>query len=211
MGGPNVAEEKLITEAERVAVAKTMYADSEHAFIAMRANFTFNYCAQALGRKMEPARLQLNHMHLIANTDDDVLDDCRVLGLQSYGTDKAARAARQKGVARHRNPYLCSFAAAAYQLAWTNDVRGKEVISYVRHAADKDRRTGWTDDAGVRRLVPLWGLRRLVFGNDPEETASESVFHKDWDRYPTSDKVSKCPVCLYICAVLVHQRSLTII
>ena len=145
----------------------------------MRANFTFNYCAQALGRKMEPAHLQLNHMYLIANTDDDILDGCRILGLQSYGTDKAARATRQKAVARHRKPYLCSFAAAAYQLTWTNDARGMVVLPYVRHAMDTDRRKGWTDDAGVRRLVPVWGLRRLVSGNSPEETASESLFHDD--------------------------------
>ena len=138
-----------------------MYADSQHDFIAMRANFTFNYCAQAMGCKMEPARLQLNHMYLIANTDDDIQDDYRVLGLQSYGTNEAARAARQKGVARHRNPYLCSFAAAAYQVAWTNDVRGKEVIPYVRHPMDKDR-WKFVTAAGVRKLVPVWGVRRLV-------------------------------------------------
>ena len=170
VGGSNVAEAKIITEAERVAVIKRMYADREHMFIAMRANFTFNYCAQALGRKMEPACLQLSHMYLINNTDDDILDDCRVLGLQSYGTDKAASQARQKGVARHKNPYLCSFAAAAYQLAWTNDARGKEVMPYIRHAMDSDRRTF---SSAVNRIVPVWGLRRLVFGNDPEMTASE--------------------------------------
>ena len=120
---------------------------------------------------------------------DDILDDCRVLGLQSYGTDKAASQARQKGVARHKNPYLCSFAAAAYQLAWTNDARGKEVMPYIRHAMDSDRRTF---SSAVNRIVPVWGLRRLVFGNDPEMTASEGCLHDDWDRYPTSERVSVC-------------------
>lgn len=191
VGGSNVAEAKLITEAERVAVIKRMYADREHMFIAMRANFTFNYCAQAMGRKMEPSCLQLSHIFLIPGADDDILDDCHVLGLQSYGTDKAARTARQKGVARHRNPYLCSFAAAAYQMAWTNDVRNKDVIPYIKHAMDQDRRKVVKDASGAEKFAPVWSLRRLVFGDDPERTASESVFHKDWNRYPTSETVSE--------------------
>ena len=194
MGKSSAAATKIITEDERVQVVRKMYVDADepkHMYRAMRHNFTFNYCVQALGRIMEPSCIRLSHMSLITDVPDDIADDCRVLGIASFGTDKAARKQREKGVARHKNPHLCAFAAAAYQLAWTNDVRGKEVISYIRHASDPDRGAYVENASGQQVFAPIWTLRHLVFGDDPEMVGSESLFQKDWKAYPTSTQVRK--------------------
>ena len=194
MGKSSAAATKIVTEDERVQVVRKMYVDADqpkHMYRAMRHNFTFNYRVQALGRTMEPSWIQLFHMSLITDAPDDIADDCRVLGIASFGTDKAARKQQEKGVTRHKNPHLCAFAAAAYQLAWTNDVRGKEVISYIRHASDPDRRASVKNASGQQVFAPIWTLRHLVFGNDAEELGSQNLFQKDWKAYPTSAQVRK--------------------
>ena len=185
------SRKKLIPVADRVKVVKKMWTDWKHKNTAMRANFTFNYCPQTLGRKMEAPQFQLQHMSLALEEEfAGVRDDCRVLALASYGTDKAARGEREKGVARHENFHLCAFAAAAYQLAWTNDTRF-EVISHVRHALDPDRRKFIRDPAtGLQRDTAIWGQQRLIFGRNPEETMCEHTPQNDWVKYPTSDEVS---------------------
>ena len=184
---------RIIKVPEREQMVKAVWRDSKHKHTAMRFAFTLNYRVQSLGRKMEAPRFHLGHMYLEANDDfEDIADDCRVLGLESYGTDKKARGAREKGVTRHKNFHLCSFAAAAYQLAWTNDCAGKEVISYVRHALDRqaDRR-----HMGSWKRVTRWRGFRLIFGKDQEDTASESLLQKDWEKYIPVQQVRACMNC----------------